>query len=74
MHKKSVLNRSESEATIKPSDKDDAYDRYVRELAFDKRVRPTDRIKSEEEIAFEEKEKLERLEVIIYTYIYSLLE
>ncbi|CAG8476065.1 4191_t:CDS:2 [Ambispora gerdemannii] len=40
----------------------DAYDRFVRELALEKRGRPTDRLKTEEEIALEEKEKLEKLE------------
>ncbi|CAG8542688.1 2598_t:CDS:10, partial [Dentiscutata heterogama] len=59
----SVSNGSASEKTLNTSDKDDAYDRYVRELALDRRTRPTDRIKSEEEIALEEKEKLERLDV-----------
>ncbi|KAF0446050.1 Nop14-like protein [Gigaspora margarita] len=58
---KSVSNGSASKKDI--SDKDDAYDRHVRELALDRRTRPTDRIKSEEEIALEEKEKLERLEI-----------
>ncbi|CAG8519627.1 9906_t:CDS:10 [Cetraspora pellucida] len=47
----------------KTSDKDDTYDRYVRELALDRRTRPTDRTKSGEEIALEEKEKLEKLEM-----------
>ncbi|CAG8505790.1 27862_t:CDS:10 [Racocetra persica] len=57
------LNGSATETTPKISDKDDTYDRYVRELALDKRTIPTDRIKSEEEIALEEKEKLEKLEM-----------
>ena len=35
----------------------------VRELAFERRGQPTDRLKSEEEIAREEKERLEKLEV-----------
>lgn len=41
----------------------DAYDRAVRELAFERRGRPTERMKSEEEEAREEREKLEKLEV-----------
>jgi len=47
------------------------YDRIVRELAFEKRARPTDRTKSEEEIALEEKEKLEKLEVINYSIFFK---
>ncbi|CAB4442152.1 unnamed protein product [Rhizophagus irregularis] len=43
-------------------EKYEEYDKIVRELAFEKRARPTNRTKSEEEIALEEKEKLERLE------------
>ncbi|CAG8556427.1 17304_t:CDS:10 [Acaulospora colombiana] len=55
---KSVSDQVESEQ----NDKDNEYDRIVRELAFEKRARPTDRTKTEEEIALEEKEKLEKLE------------
>ncbi|CAG8565891.1 7825_t:CDS:10, partial [Paraglomus occultum] len=40
----------------------DSYDRFVRELAFEKRARPTNRTKTEEELLLEEKNKLERLE------------
>ena len=40
----------------------DAYDLFVRELATEKRAVPTDRLKTEEEVALEEKEKLEKLE------------
>jgi nucleolar protein 14 len=39
-----------------------AYDTQVRELAFDKRAKPKDRTKTEEEIALEEKEALEAAE------------
>ena len=35
----------------------------MRELAFERRGQPTDRLKSEEEMAREEKERLEKLEV-----------
>ena len=35
----------------------------VRELAFERRGKPTDRLKSEEEMARDEKERLEKLEV-----------
>ncbi|KAG6867879.1 hypothetical protein C0993_009921, partial [Termitomyces sp. T159_Od127] len=38
------------------------YDQRVRELAFDKRAKPKDRTKTEEEIALEEKESLEKAE------------
>ncbi|KAI9168116.1 nucleolar complex protein 14 [Blastocladiella emersonii ATCC 22665] len=40
----------------------DDFDSMVRELRFDKRAKPTDRTKTEEELAAEEKERLERLE------------
>lgn len=42
---------------------DDKYDRFVRELALDRRSKPTDRMKTEEEIAAEEKAALENAEV-----------
>lgn len=38
------------------------YDQFVRQLAFDKRAKPTDRLKTEAEIAFEAREELERKE------------
>lgn len=38
------------------------YDQHVRELAFEKRAKPKDRTKTEEEIALEEKEALEKAE------------
>ncbi|KAG1752449.1 nucleolar protein 14 [Suillus paluster] len=38
------------------------YDRQVRELAFDQRAKPKDRTKTEEELALEEKEALEKAE------------
>lgn len=41
---------------------DIAYDVLVRELRFDPRVKPGDKLKTEEEIAREEREKLEKLE------------
>lgn len=45
------------------SQPDDAeYDQFVRELAFEKRAKPKDRTKTEEEIALEEKEALEKAE------------
>ncbi|EGF80455.1 hypothetical protein BATDEDRAFT_11405 [Batrachochytrium dendrobatidis JAM81] len=41
---------------------DDDYDKFVRELAYDRRAKPTDRIKNEDELAQEEKKRLEKLE------------
>lgn len=41
----------------------DEYDLQVRELTFEKRARPSERTKTEEEIAVEEKEKLEKAEM-----------
>ncbi|CCL98246.1 uncharacterized protein FIBRA_00240 [Fibroporia radiculosa] len=46
----------------KLSAQDQEYDQIVRELAFDKRAKPKDRTKTEEEIAAEEKESLEKAE------------
>ncbi|CAA7258546.1 unnamed protein product [Cyclocybe aegerita] len=40
----------------------DEYDQHVRELAFDKRSKPKDRTKTEEELALEAKETLEKAE------------
>lgn len=49
--------------TIAPPVTDDVdYDTHVRELAFDKRAQPKDRTKTEEELALEEKEALEKAE------------
>ena len=45
-----------------PEAQDTAYDQRVRELAFDKRSKPKDRTKTEEELALEAKEALERAE------------
>ncbi|KAI0700625.1 Nop14-like protein [Cytidiella melzeri] len=46
-----------------PTDeKDQEYDQFVRELAFEKRAQPKDRTKTEEELAVEEKEALEKAE------------
>ncbi len=41
----------------------DGYDRSVRELQFERRGQALDRLKTEEEIVREEKERLEKLEV-----------
>ncbi|KNE68437.1 hypothetical protein AMAG_19806 [Allomyces macrogynus ATCC 38327] len=53
---------SSAAAAAAAGNDDDAFDQIVRELKFDKRAKPTDRTKTEEEIAAEEKERLERLE------------
>lgn len=39
------------------------YDTTVRELLYEKRAQATDRLKTEEELATEEKEKLLKMEV-----------
>lgn len=51
-------------AAVPTQDKeqDQEYDQFVRELAFDKRAKPKDRTKTEEELALEEKEALEKAE------------
>ncbi|EGG03798.1 uncharacterized protein MELLADRAFT_37772 [Melampsora larici-populina 98AG31] len=41
---------------------EDMYDRFVRELAFDPRAKPSDRLKTAEEVALEEAERLRMLE------------
>ncbi|XP_068665548.1 uncharacterized protein [Aristolochia californica] len=43
-------------------EKTDAYDRLVKEMVLDMRARPSDRTKTPEEIAQEERERLEHLE------------
>ncbi|KAF9514135.1 hypothetical protein BS47DRAFT_1343462 [Hydnum rufescens UP504] len=45
-----------------PADDELDYDQTVRQLAFDKRAKPTDRTKTEEELAAEEAAKLEKAE------------
>ena len=63
----------ENKPEPKQDEKYEEYDRIVRELAFEKRARPTDRTKSEEEIALEEKNKLEKLEVITFHNFFNIL-
>lgn len=43
-------------------DEDQEYDQFVRELAFDQRAKPKDRAKTDEELAAEAKEALEKAE------------
>lgn len=63
LNSNSFFQQSGSIEVDRSDEKYEEYDKIVRELAFEKRARPTNRTKSEEEIALEEKEKLERLEV-----------
>ncbi|KAF9171713.1 nucleolar complex protein 14 [Mortierella sp. AD011] len=54
--------KNDRESGILDKDFDDSYDKHIRELAFDRRAKPQDRMKTEEEIAQEEVEKLEKAE------------
>lgn len=49
-------------AVMKVDEKDQEYDQFVRELVFEKRAKPKDRTKTEDELALEEKEALEKAE------------
>ncbi|KAL5508166.1 NOP14 [Sanghuangporus vaninii] len=51
-----------SELAKENKDEDLDYDQHVRELALDKRAKPKDRTKTEEELALEAKEALEKAE------------
>jgi len=51
-----------SAAVEAPDVGDQEYDKTVRELAFEQRAKPKDRTKTEEELALEEKQTLERAE------------
>ncbi|KAI0650474.1 Nop14-like protein [Trametes meyenii] len=53
---------SASASTGPSPDDDKEYDQYVRELALDRRAKPKDRTKTEDELALEEKEALEKAE------------
>lgn len=59
--KKESLSRSADKECFK-KEKNDAYDRLVKEMSLDMRARPSDRTKTPEEIAQEERERLEFLE------------
>ncbi|KAL6969684.1 hypothetical protein U1Q18_029391 [Sarracenia purpurea var. burkii] len=59
--KKDVVFPTLNEETLQ-QDKPDSYDKLVKEMALDMRARPSERTKMPEEIAQEEKERLERLE------------
>lgn len=61
------LGRGRPDGTVQPAiltltTEPEDYDQHVRELAFDKRAKPKDRTKTEEELALEEKEALEKAE------------
>jgi nucleolar protein 14 len=49
-------------AQLAPEPQDADYDQHVRELVYDKRAKPKDRTKTEEELALDEKEALEMAE------------
>ncbi|KAM5193116.1 nucleolar protein 14 [Mantella aurantiaca] len=53
--------KSERKAEVEKPKPDD-YDKIVRELGFEMKAQPSDRMKSEEEIAKEEQERLQKLE------------
>ena len=53
---------SMSTTAVKQPETEQDYDTHVRELAFEKRAQPKDRTKTEEELALEEKEALEKAE------------
>ncbi|KZV76010.1 Nop14-like protein [Peniophora sp. CONT] len=58
----SLVKSNDGLNTGKAAEKDQEYDQFIRELVFDKRARPKDRLKTEEELALEEKQKLEKEE------------
>ncbi|KAI0322492.1 Nop14-like protein [Amylostereum chailletii] len=58
----SGLERSNGISTLPAAEKDQEYDQFIRELVFDKRARPKDRTKTEEEVVLEEKHRLEKAE------------
>lgn len=57
-----VSKSKKTEHENEPQTKVDDYDKVMRELKFEARGNPSDRLKSEDEIAKIEKEKLEKLE------------
>lgn len=58
---KEILSSSADKESIL-KEKPDAYDKLVKEMSMDMRARPSDRTKTPEEIAQEERERLEALE------------
>ncbi|XP_042501290.1 nucleolar protein 14 [Macadamia integrifolia] len=59
--RKDELRATPSKESLK-QEQPDSYDKLVREMVLDMRARPSDRTKSAEEIAQEERERLEHLE------------
>jgi len=49
-------------------EKPDDYDKLVKQMGLEMRARPSDRTKTPEEIAQEEKERLEQLEVCLHDF------
>ncbi|KAK1551874.1 hypothetical protein Q3G72_006333 [Acer saccharum] len=56
-----LINDGKKPETFK-QEQPDSYDKLVKEMALDMRARPSDRTKTAEEIAQDERERLERLE------------
>jgi len=61
-----VLREPEPQPNLIINDSDPNYDKFVVDLAADKRSRPTDRLKTQMELAREEKARLEILEVGLF--------
>ncbi|KAK9325544.1 nucleolar protein 14 [Lipomyces orientalis] len=65
---RALLFKSSASASTQPdsmpsdANRDTEYDEHVREMAFDRRAKPSDRTKTEEEIAEENAKKLKELE------------
>lgn len=57
-----LVNKTKSTKATPELEKADEYDKTVKQLKFEARGTPSDRLKSEDEIAKEEREKLEQLE------------
>ncbi|XP_070804829.1 nucleolar protein 14 isoform X1 [Pituophis catenifer annectens] len=55
-------SKSETPSQVQEKPKPDEYDVLVRELGFEMKTQPSDRMKTEEELAREEQEKLQQLE------------
>lgn len=56
------VKRDDQNMETSKQEQPDSYDKLVKEMALDMRARPSDRTKTAEEIAQEERERLERLE------------
>ncbi|CAD6972745.1 unnamed protein product [Tilletia controversa] len=59
---KDAVDPTPSTSTITAKTPTDSYDAFVRELAFDRRAKPTDRLKTEAELAAEQAEALQKQE------------